>query len=354
MKAVRFHQFGGPETLVYEEAPRPTAGPGEVVVRVKACALNHLDLWIRQGIPAYHVPLPHISGCDVSGVVEEIGAGVDQVAPGGRVIIAPGLSCFRCAYCLSGRDNLCEHYRIFGAGTDGGYAEFAKAPAANIIPISEEISFEAAAAFPLTFLTAWHMLITRARLRPGQDLLVLAGGGGVGSAAIQIGRWVGARVIATASSPKKLEQARSVGADLLINYAEEDFSKEVEKITGGRGVDVVFEHVGPATFEKSLLSLAKQGTLVTCGATTGPKTDLDLRYLFSKELSILGARMGTRAELLEIARLVGQGRLIPAIDSVHPLSEARTVQEKMLSRDHFGKLILKPEQAWKTEPSGGD
>src|SRR3989338_8877100 len=178
MKAVRFHRFGGPEELVYEEAPRPEAGAGEVVVRVKACALNHLDIWIRQGIPAYHVSLPHISGCDVSGVVEEIGAGVEGIAAGSRAIIAPGLSCFRCAYCLSGRDNLCDAYRIFGAGSDGGDAEWAKAPASNIIPIPEGVSFDEAAAFPLTFLTAWHMLIARAALRPGQDLLVLAGGSG--------------------------------------------------------------------------------------------------------------------------------------------------------------------------------
>ena len=341
MKAVRFHKFGGPEVLVYEDAPKPVAGPGEIVVAVKACALNHLDLWIREGIPAYQVRLPHISGCDVAGVVDALGEGVTGIAPGDRVIIAPGLSCFHCPYCLSGHDNLCDTYRIFGAGTDGGYAEFTKAPASNILPIPDGISFEEAAAFPLTFLTAWHMLITQSGLRRGQDLLVLAGGSGVGSAAIQIGKWVGARVIATAGTPKKLEQARQVGADFLIDYSKEDFSREVAKMTRERGVDVVFEHVGPATFSKSILSLAKNGTLVTCGATTGPKTELDLRYVFSKELSIVGAKMGTRAELLEIVRLLGEKKLRPIIDSVHPLERAKEVQEKMRSRDLFGKLILK-------------
>jgi len=342
MKAVRFHQFGGTDTLVYEEIPTPKAGPGEVVVQVKACALNYLDLWIRQGVPAYKIQLPHIPGSDVSGIVAEIGPGVEEVSVGQRVIIAPGLSCFRCAYCLSGRDNLCDQYRIVGTGTDGGYAEFTKVPAANLIPIPDGISFEEAAAFPLTFLTAWHMLITRAALKPGQDLLVLAGGSGVGSAAVQIGKLAGARVIATASTQKKLDQARQLGADLLINYAERNFAKEVFKITQGRGVDVVFEHVGPATFGKSIVSLAKNGTLVTCGATTGPTTELDLRHVFWKDLSILGARTGTRAEMETVARLVGERKLKPIVDSVYPLSKAREAQEKMQSRDLFGKVILTP------------
>lgn len=342
MKAVRFHRFGEIDTLVYEEVPTPKAGPGEVVLQVKACALNYLDLWIRQGVPAYKIQLPHIPGSDVAGIVAEVGPGVEEISVGQRVVIAPGLSCFRCAYCLSGRDNLCDQYRIFGAGTDGGYAEFAKAPAANLIPIPDGISFEEAAAFPITFVTAWHMLITRAALRPGQDLLVLAGGSGVGSAAVQIGKLAGARVIATASTQKKLDQARQLGADLLINYAERDFSREVFKMTKGRGVDVVFEHVGPATFGKSVVSLAKNGTLVTCGATTGPTTELDLRHVFWKDLSILGARTGTRAEMETVARLVGERKLKPIVDSVYPLSKAREAQEKMQSRDLFGKVVLTP------------
>lgn len=342
MKAVRFHQFGGPETLIYEDAPLPVAGAGEVVVQVKACALNHLDLWIRDGIPAYHINLPHIPGCDVAGMIDHVGEGVEGFAKGDKVLIAPGLSCFRCPPCLSGRDNLCEHYRIFGAGCDGGYAEFTKAPASNLILIPDQISYHEAAAFPLTFLTAWHMLIKRARLRPGQDLLVLAGGSGVGSAAIQIGKLAGARVIATAGTEGKLDQALMIGADKVIDHSRGDFTDEVHRITGGRGVDVVFEHVGPATFAWSLRALTKGGTLVTCGATSGPKVELDLRYIFSRELTLLGALMGTRAELLEITHLVGEKKLHPIIDSVHPLSEARNLQEKMGSRNLFGKLILAP------------
>lgn len=343
MKAARFHRFGGPEVLVYEEAPEPAAGRGEVLVRVKACALNHLDLWIQNGIPAYHTALPHIPGCDVSGVVAGTGEDVDAALAGKRVFIAPGFSCFHCPFCLSGADNLCDTYRILGAGPDGGYAEFVKAPARNIIPIPDRLSFEEAAAFPLTFLTAWHMLIRRASLWPGQDLLVLAGGSGVGSAAIQIGKLTGARVIATAGSAKKRETARAMGADFVVDHTTGDFSKAVSEITEKRGVDVVFEHVGPATFGKSLRALARRGTLITCGATTGPKADLDLRYLFSRELSILGAKMGTRAELMTITRLIGMGKLRPVIDSTFPLAEARAAQKKMHARNLFGKVLLIPE-----------
>ncbi len=342
MKAVRFHRFGGPEQLIYEDVPKPLAGPGDVVVRVQACALNHLDLWVREGVPAYQIQLPHISGCDVSGIVDHFGEGLRGFESGQRVFIAPGVSCFECPDCLSGNDHLCKTYQILGAGPAGGYAEYVKAPAKNIIPIPDHLSFESASAFPLTFLTAWHMLITRAGLRPGQDLLVLSGGSGVGSAAVQIGKLAGARVFATASSPQKLEQARNMGADVLIDYTQDDFSKQIVEMTGGRGVDVVFEHVGPATFGQSLRSLARQGRLVTCGATTGPRVELDLRYVFSRELSIMGAKMGRRAELLKVADLVGAGKLKPVIDSVYPLSEARAAQAKMLSRNLFGKIILNP------------
>jgi len=342
LKAIRFHAFGGTEKLIYEDAAKPLAGPGEVLVRVKACALNHLDIWIREGVPAYNTKLPHISGCDVSGMVDALGAGLDGPEVGSRVFIAPGLSCFKCAYCLSGADHLCDDYQILGASIDGGYAEYVKVPQKNVIPIPDSLSFEDAAAFPLTFLTAWHMLVSRAALRPGQDLLVLAGGSGVGSAAIQIGKLAGARVFTTASSAEKLSRAEEMGADFLINYSEGNFAKTVLKLTKGRGVDVVFEHTGPETFGQSLFSLAKGGTLVTCGATTGPKADLDLRYVFSRELNILGAKMGRRAELLQVAKWVGAGKLKPVIDSVFPLSEARSAQEKMLSRKLFGKVLLVP------------
>lgn len=340
MKAVIFHEFGGPDKLVYEDVAEPTIGKDEVLVRVKACSINHLDIWVRGGIPAYKISLPHISGCDVAGIVEKTGEGVQNINAGERVIIAPGLSCFRCSYCLSGHDNLCTSYRIIGAGTDGGYAEYTKAPARNIISIPERLSFEEAAAFPLVFLTAWHMLITRCSLRPGQAVLVHAAGSGVGSAAIQVARLAGAKVIATAGSDEKLEKAVKIGAEHVINYTKEDFSKRAHELTAGRGVDIVFEHVGPQTWEKSILSLAKNGKIVTCGATSGPEAKTDLRYIFSRQLTILGSIMGTRGELIEITRLMGDGKLKAVIDSVHPLKEARKAQELMLSRGIFGKLIL--------------
>jgi NADPH:quinone reductase-like Zn-dependent oxidoreductase len=345
MKAALFKEHGGPEKIVYQEVPDPEIGPGEVRVRVKACALNHLDIWVRNGVPAYHTRLPHILGTDVSGIIDQVGAGVETTAgfrPGDRVFIAPGISCFQCAFCLSGQDNLCVNYRIVGAGTDGGYAELVRVPVRNVLPIPDDLSFEEAAAFPLTFLTAWHMLINRARLSPGEELLVLAGGSGIGSAAVQIGKLAGARVIATASTPEKLKRARELGADETINYRQEDFAEAVKKLTGGKGVEVLFEHVGPETFDKSILSLARNGRLVTCGATTGPRTEIDLRYVYSRQLTLYGSMTGTRAELLTLAKLIGQKRLRPIIDSVYPLSEARAAQEKMASRDLFGKIVLKP------------
>ncbi len=340
MKAVVFHEHGGPDRLVYQDVPEPTLGPGEVLVRVRACSINHLDLWVRQGIPAYPVTLPHISGSDVAGVVERVGPEVEGVPAGQRVLLAPGLSCFRCDWCRAGHDNLCQAYKIFGAHVDGGYAEYAKVPSGNLIPIPDRLTFEQAAAFPLVFLTAWHMLITRAGLRAGETVLVLAAGSGVGSAAIQIARHVGARIIAAAGSDDKLEKAKALGAETGINYAHEDLSQRARALTDGRGVDVVVEHVGPATFSQGLAALAKTGRLVTCGATTGPTTPLDLRFLFSRQLTLLGSSMGTRSELLTVTHLMGEGRLTPVIDSVHHLKEARAAQERMLGRQVFGKLVL--------------
>jgi len=349
MKAVVFYRHGGPDVLVYEDVLTPSVAEGEVLIRVKACSINHVDIWVRQGIPAYKIALPHISGCDVSGTVEEIGTDVFEqsvqqpgLAVGERVLVAPGLSCFRCAYCLSGQDNMCLTYKILGANTAGGYAEYVKVPAVNVIPIPVTLSFEQAAAFPLVFLTAWHMLITRAELKAGQDVLVLAAGSGIGSAAVQIAKLAGAWVIAAAGSDNKLGKAKELGADEVINYHREDFSARVRDLTGGKGVDVVFEHVGPETWEKSLTALAKNGKLVTCGATSGPEAKTDLRYVFSRQLSILGSMMGTRSELLETTKLMEIGKLKPVIDSVYPMREARQAQEYLLSRKNFGKVILVP------------
>jgi len=345
MKASIFREFGGPEKLVYEDIPVPSISRDEVLVRVRACGLNHLDIWVRQGIPAYKLTLPHISGCDIAGVVESVGDDVDKghIKSGDRVIIAPGLSCFKCSYCLSGLDNLCETFRIIGGQVDGGYAEYAKAPAINIIPVPDGISFEEAAAFPLTFVTSWHMLIERARLAPGEDVLIIGAGSGIGSAAVQIAKLAGARVIATAGSDEKLELAKKLGADEVLNHAQEDFSHRVKEITNGRGVDVVYEHVGPATWDKSIASLAKNGRLVTCGATTGPEVKIDLRFIFMRQQTIMGSIMGTRRDLLNITNLIGRKKLTPVIDSTYPLSEARKAQERMLNRGNFGKIILIPE-----------
>lgn len=342
MKAVLFRTHGGPEVLEYTDVPDPSPGPGQALIRVKACALNHLDLWIRQGIPAYQISLPHISGCDVAGVVERLGPGVEGAAPGDRVFIAPGLSCFACDACQAGHDNLCASYGIFGARTDGGYAQLAVARAGDLIPIPEGVSFEEAAAFPLVFLTAWHMLITRSALRPGETVLVQAAGSGTGHAAVQIAKLSGATVYATVGSEPKAAKAGALGADAVIIHSHDDVLARIQDLTRRQGVDVVFEHIGPQTWEGSLKALKKGGRLVTCGATTGASVPLDLRYVFSRQLTILGSMMGTRAELLTLTRLIGQRRLRPVIDTVLPLSEARAAQERMLARNVFGKLLLAP------------
>lgn len=342
MKAVIFREHGGPEKLLYADVPEPTIGEGDVLVQVKAASLNHLDIWIREGIPAYPLSLPHISGADIAGIVAKVGPNTRGAHVGDRVIVAPGVSCFECEYCLAGHDNLCLTYKIIGAQTDGGYAEYAAVPARNLIPISDHISFEQAAAFPLVFLTAWHMLIARAGVKPGEDVLILAVGSGVGTAALQVAKLAGARVIAAAGSDEKLEKAKALGADEVINYTRLDFSGDVRRLTGGKGADVVLEHIGPESWEKSIVSLAKNGRLITCGATSGPQAPVELRYLFSRQLTIMGSMMGRMSELLEICTLIEKGRLRPVIDAVYPLREARVAQERMLSRQVFGKLILVP------------
>jgi len=345
LKAVVFRAHGGPEVLHYTDVPTPTPGPGDVLIRVECCSINHLDIWLRQGIPAYQLTLPHICGCDVAGRVEQVGPNVTSVTVGTPVFVAPGLSCFQCAWCRRGDDNLCETYGIFGAKTDGGYAEFAKARAGDLVPIPAGVSVETAAAFPLVFLTAWHMLMTRAGLRSGETVLVHAAGSGIGHAAIQIAKHAGATVFTTVGADAKRPKANALGADEVINYQREDFVSRVRALTNHQGVDVVFEHIGPQTWEGSVKCLAKGGRLVTCGATSGPSVPLDLRYVFSRQLTVLGSIMGTRAELLTLTELIGKGVLAPVVDTVYPLSEARNAQERMLARDVFGKLLLRPQTA---------
>ena len=340
MKAIQFQQHGGPEILKYIDAPDPTVRPNEVLVRVRACALNRLDLWVRQGIPGVPIPLPHIPGSDVAGEIVQIGAEVTTVRVGQRVVLAPGVTCGKCAACLAGLDNRCRQFTNLGYMIDGGCAELVRAPEVNCLPYPENLSFEQAAAVPLVFQTAWHMLLARAELQPGEDVLILGAGSGVGVAAIQIAKFFGARVIATAGTDEKLAKARDLGADHVINHKSQKIRDEVRRITGKRGVDVVFEHVGTATWDESLASLAPSGRLVTCGATTGYDAKVDLRFLFSRQLSLLGSYMGTKNDLRTVMKLVAAGRLKPIVDRVFPLAEAPAAHGYLESGAQFGKVVL--------------
>ncbi|MDT5159486.1 MAG: hypothetical protein QOH51_3843 [Acidobacteriota bacterium] len=340
MKAVVFHEHGGPEVLRYEERPEPRIRADEVLVEVRACALNHLDVWARMGLPGIEIPLPHILGNDIAGVVRETGELVDWISPGEEVLLQPGVSCGHCRACLGGADNMCAQYDILGYRRDGGYAELVAAPGANVIPKPKNLTWAEAAALPLVLLTAWHMLVTRARVQPGEDVLVHAAGSGVGSIAIQIARLHGARVIATASTDEKRERARALGADETVDYTREDWPKEVRRLTERQGVDVVFEHTGAATWAGSVLSLKKDGRLVTCGATSGYDARTDLRQVFYRHLNLLGSFMGSKAELLDALKFVERGQLRAVIDRTLPLANARLAHELMQGRAQFGKLVL--------------
>ncbi len=340
MKAVIFYKHGGLEELEYKDVAEPSISENEVLVRVKACALNHLDIWTRRGIPG--VNMPHISGSDIAGIVEKAGAKVKNVKPGDRVALNPSLSCGQCEYCRMGDEPLCNEYKILGEHTDGGYAEFCKAPAENCELIPDGFSFEEAAAAPLVFLTAWRMLVSRARVRAGEDVLVLGAGGGVASAAIQIAKLCGARVIATASTDEKLKRAQQFGADILINYKTSEFDKEIWKITQKRGVDIVVENVGQATWKQSIKALARNGRLVTCGATTGPLGEIDIRVLFWKQLQIIGSTMGNKREFAEVMKLIWAKKLKPIVAQTFSLREAAKAQQMLENRDVFGKLVLIP------------
>lgn len=338
MRAVRFHQHGGPEVLRYEDAPDPVSAPGRAIVRVHACALNHLDLWERRGLDRVRLPLPHISGSDVSGsIVDPGGSGFK---PGTRVMLQPGLRCGRCGACAAGRDNQCVSYDVLGLLSDGGYAELISIPVENLIPIPDHVDDVTAAAFPLTFLTAWHMLVTRAGIATGDTVLVLAGGSGVGQAAIQIARHFGARVFAT-SAASKADRTRALGAEDVFDHYGDDFAKDVRRVTAGRGADIVIEHVGDATWDRSVRSLATGGRLVTCGATTGTAAKIDLRRLFARQLSLLGSYMGRFAELCAAAQLLFDGKVKPVIDDVFPLLGAADAQRRLEHKEQFGKIVLR-------------
>jgi len=340
VKAIVFEKHGEPDVLRYVDAPDPVINANEVLVRVRACALNHLDLWVRRGLPGVAIPLPHIPGSDVAGEVAEIGSGVTTVRPGQKVVLAPGVTCGKCPACISGHDNRCRSFTNLGYMVDGGCAEFVKVPEVNCLPYPENLSWEEAASIPLVFQTAWHMLLVRAELQPGEDVLVLGAGSGVGIAAIQIAKFFGAKVIATAGTPEKLAKATALGADYVINHKTQKIREEVRRITNKRGVDVVFEHVGTATWDDSLASLAYAGRLVTCGATTGFDAKLDLRVLFAKQLSLMGSYMGTKSDLHSVMRLVAGGRFRPIVDRVFPLKGAAAAHEYLESGAQFGKVVL--------------
>jgi NADPH:quinone reductase-like Zn-dependent oxidoreductase len=342
MKAARFHAHGDPSVLRYEDAPDPIAGPGSVRVRVRACAMNHLDLWQRRGLERVKIPLPHTSGADVAGEVLETGEGVTDWVVGDRVMLQPGLSCGHCAACLAGRDNYCAHYDVLGYMSAGGYAEQVVVPAVNLIRLPPAIDMVAAAAFPLAFLTAWHMLFTRAALVEGESVLVLAAGSGVGQAAIQLARHAGARVIATSTSAEKCAKAVALGAEVAIDSRVEDIAARVKDLTDRRGVDVVVEHVGVALWDKAVRSLARGGRLVTCGATTGHQASLDLRHLFARQLSFLGSYMGGKVELLRAAELFFAGQVAPVVDRTFALSDAEQAHRYLEDSRQFGKVVLVP------------
>jgi len=346
LKATVFHEHGPPDVLKYEDFPDPEVGSNQILVDVKSVALNHLDLFVRKGIPGLNLEMPHILGSDISGVIKETGRDVtEEFQTGQKVIIDPGRSCGICEYCIRGQESLCADYGIIGEHYRGGYADLISVDTQNVLPIPEHstLDFNQAAAAPLTFMTAWRMLMPKANVKPGDDVLIIGIGGAVAIAALQIAKLAGARVIVTSSSEEKLEKARDLGADLGINHrTNPEFHKEVWNLTNRRGVDIVVDSVGVATWEKSLRSLTKGGRLVTCGATSGPTVTTNLNLVFWKQLEILGSTMGSRSELRDVLKLVWTGKLKPVVDQVFPLSKAKDAHDLLERGEQFGKLVLNP------------
>ncbi|MBM4160412.1 MAG: zinc-binding dehydrogenase [Ignavibacteria bacterium] len=342
MKCIRIHEHGGVEKLLEEEIPTPSITAADVLVKVKATSVNHLDIWVRNGLPGVRFPLPMIPGVDAAGLVADKGSAVGHVSVGDRVVVAQGISCGHCTHCLNGNDNLCREYRLIGEQRDGADAEYVAVPGRNVIPLSEAVSFESAAASALVFLTAWQMLTEKAKIRAAEDVLIIGASSGVGSAGIQIAKLHGARVIATTSSEEKAAKARGLGADDVINYHKQRVFDEVRRLTERKGVEVVFDHVGRSVWEESIKCLAKGGRLVTCGATSGHDAVTDLRYVFYKQLQIFGSTMGRKGDLVTILKLIEQGKLKPVIDRVLPLSEVREAHRIVEAGEHFGKIVLLP------------
>ncbi len=341
MKAVLFHQHGGPEVLVYEDFPTPQPGPGEVQVRLRAAALNRVDLWTREGWPGLRLEMPHIPGADGAGEVSAVGEGVTEVQVGDRVVINSSLSCGRCESCLAGRDNLCRQWKLLGEHVRGTYAEYVVVPERNVLRLPEGFGYAEAAAAALVFHTAWHSLITRGALRPGETVLVVGASGGVNTASIQVARLAGARVFVVGSNARKLELARSLGAEVLIDRSQvEDWSRAVYEASGRRGVDVVVDNVGAGAMPLSMRAARRGGRILTVGNTGGPKFEIDNRYIFGKHLSIIGSTMGTHEDFRTVMGLVFEGRLRPVIDRTYPLAEARAAQERLAAGEQMGKIVL--------------
>jgi NADPH:quinone reductase-like Zn-dependent oxidoreductase len=350
MKAVFFEKHGGNEVLQYGERPTPEPGPGQVRLAVRAAALNHLDIFVRNGIP--DVPLPQVPGADASGVVDAVGPGVTELSPGDRALVQPGLYCNACEFCRGGEQSVCPKFQIVGEHVPGTFAEFVVLPARNFFAIPPRLSFEQAAAFPLVYQTAWRMLVSRAGLRPGETVLVHGAGGGVGGAAVEIAVLSGARVLATTSGEEKAKRAREAGAELVIDYTKEDVGKAVRAHSGKRGVDVVVDSVGEKTWMTSLRAAAKGGRIVTCGATSGPNPKEEIRLIFWNQLSILGSTMASDSEFRAMLSAVASGKLTPRVDRVFPLSRAREAYAYMEEGKQDGKIVLVPDAAAPAWPDG--
>jgi NADPH:quinone reductase-like Zn-dependent oxidoreductase len=340
MRAMVIERHGGPEVLESREIEVGEPGPREVRVRVRAVAMNHMDLWVRKGLPGWKETFPFRLGCDIAGEVDEVGPGAVCGPRGLRVMLQPSLSCGVCGSCLAGRDNLCRSYRILGENAQGGYAEYVTVPDANLIPIPQDLGFVQAAALPLCTMTAWQAMVKKAQVGPTTTVLIHAAGSGVSSIAIQLCKLVGARVIATVSSASKAQQARELGADHVIVHAEQDFVQECRKLTDKRGVDVVFDHVGGQNFVKSILATAWGGRLVTVGATAGFEATIDLRQIFFRQIEVLGSTMGSKGDLLAALPLIAAHKIKPVIGKVLPLWEARAAHEALESRSVFGKVVM--------------
>ena len=344
MKAVILREHGGLEVLQSEEIDLPEPGPGQVRVAIKAVALNHLDLWVRKGNPAFHLEYPHRLGAEMSGTIDKFGPECEKsnFQKGDPCVICPGLSCGLCPACLGGRDNLCPNYRLMGENAQGGYAEYTVIPISNLAPYPTGLSFPEAAASILTFMTSWQMLVSKAAIEPGQQILIHGAGSGVGVAAIQIAKLFRCDIIATAGSDEKLSKAKDLGAHHTINYREQDFVKEVKAITNKKGVDIVFEHIGGETFSKSVKVTRNGGRIVTCGATSGFKPEIDLRHIFFRQIEVLGSTMSSKGDFLTVLRHIARGEMKPIIHKVLPLEEAKEAHRILENREAFGKVVLTP------------